>query len=121
MSANSNRLTVSHLPSFVDDDFLTKVADILNRLKVQSELGGHPLLASVLEIAKDEAEDDLRTRVGEFEKRGLLSEVDEVDRSVVLMAQRFAFRKRPADVRESAASSRLLSFPSFLSGGNSAS
>ena len=95
MSVSSNRLSVADIPSLVDEDFLTKVVEILDRLAAQSELRGHPLLASVLAIAKDEAEDDLRTRAGEFENGGLLSEADT---SVVRMAQRFACGNRPASL-----------------------
>ena len=98
MPANSNRLSATDLPSFVDEEFLTKVSDILDRLGAQSELRGHPLLASLLSIAKDEAEDDLRTRVGEFQKGDLLSEADS---SVVRLAQRFACGNRTANVDES--------------------
>jgi len=114
MPASSNRLSISDLPSFVDDDFLTKVVEILDRLGAQSELRGHPLLASVLAIAKDEAEDDLRTRLGEFEKGGLLSEADS---SVVLMAQRFACGSRTVDVEESAGRSTHSLIPWRLMGG----
>ena len=97
MPANSNRLSVADLPSFMEEDFLTKVAEILDRLRMQSELRGHPLLASVLAIAKDEAEDDLRTRAGEFEAGGLVSKDDG---SVVMMAEKLAFGRRAVDRAE---------------------
>jgi len=42
-------------------DFLCRVVDILGRLEKQSAGLDRPLLASLLAIAKDEAEDDLRT------------------------------------------------------------
>ena len=42
-------------------DFLCRVVDILGRLEQQSAGLDRPLLASLLAIAKDEAEDDLRT------------------------------------------------------------
>ena len=42
-------------------DFLCRVVDILGRLEEQSAGLNRPLLASLLAIAKDEAEDDLRT------------------------------------------------------------
>ena len=107
MSAKSNRLSFADIPSFVDQDFLTKTVEILDRLRAQSELGGHPLLASILTIAKDEAEDDLRTRLGEFRKRGFLPEADS---SVVLIAQRFACANRTStDFEGSNGFGRLLS------------
>ena len=42
-------------------DFLCRVVDILGRLEKQSAGLDRRLLASLLAIAKDEAEDDLRT------------------------------------------------------------
>ena len=42
-------------------DFLSRVVDILARLEQQSAGLDRPLLASLLGIARDEAEDDLRT------------------------------------------------------------
>ena len=42
-------------------DFLTRVADILARLETESVRLKRPLLSSLLGIARDEAEDDLRT------------------------------------------------------------
>lgn len=63
MSAQANSASpVVHLPSVVDERFLRTTAEILERLRTQSENRGHPLLASLLAIAKGEAEDDLRTR-----------------------------------------------------------
>ena len=56
-------LTFADVPSAVDEEFLTKVAEILERLKAQSEMRGHPLLASLLAITKDEAYDHFRRTV----------------------------------------------------------
>jgi hypothetical protein len=42
-------------------DFLTRDADILARLETESVRLKRPLLSSLLGIARDEAEDDLRT------------------------------------------------------------
>jgi hypothetical protein len=101
-------LSFADVPSLVDEDFLTKVADILERLRAQSEMRGHPLLASLLAITKDEAEDDLRTRIKEMQKGGLLSDADD---GVVRMAQRLACAPRendPAD--EPKETAQLLSF-----------
>lgn len=86
-SARDSALTYADVPSAVDGEFLTKVADVLERLRRQSELRGHPLLASLLAITRQEAEDDLRTRVGEFRNGGFLGPADE---GVIRMAQRFS-------------------------------
>ena len=54
---------VVDLPSVADEIFLTKVVELLERLRSESERRGHPLLASLLEIAREEASDDLKTHV----------------------------------------------------------
>ena len=107
MPAARSALSFADFPSVVDEEFLTTVADILERLRSQSEMRGHPLLASLLAITKDEAVDDLRTRANEFEQGGLLSEADE---GVIRMAQRLACgpRKDQADAPQVLA--QLLSF-----------
>jgi hypothetical protein len=100
--------SLADVPSFADENFLVKAAEIIERLASQSELGGHHLLASILAIAKEEAEDDLRTRRGKFQRRGLSSEVDG---SLLLMAQRFACGDRTrAEFERSTGFARLLSF-----------
>jgi hypothetical protein len=106
--AFSGALSFADVPSLVDEEFLTKVADILERLRAQSEMRGHPLLASLLAITKDEAEDDLRTRVRELHNGGLLNDADD---GVVKMAQRLACAPREGDeVEETKESAQLLSF-----------
>jgi hypothetical protein len=108
MSATSSALSFADFPSVVDEEFLTTVADILERLRAQSEMRGHPLLASLLAITKDEAIDDLRTRVSEFDNGGLLNDADE---GVIRMAQRFSCGPRDKeDAVELKASAQLLSF-----------
>jgi hypothetical protein len=112
MPANSSALSFADVPSAVDEDFLEKVAEILERLRAQSEMRGHPLLASLLAIAKGEAEDDLRTRQAELGAGGLLAEADD---SVIRMAQRFACGRRAdetADERrdEARAEAEVFSF-----------
>jgi hypothetical protein len=108
MPATSSALSFAEVPSVVDKEFLTTVADILERLRTQSEMRGHPLLASLLAITKDEAVDDLRTRVSEFDNGGLLSDVDD---GVIKMAQRFSCGPREKDeAAELKASAQLLSF-----------
>ena len=91
MPATSSALSFADVPSAVDEEFLEKVAEILERLRAQSEMRGHPLLASLLAIAKGEAEDDLKTRIAELQYGGLLSEADD---GVIRMAQRFACGRR---------------------------
>ena len=107
-SAPSDALAFADHPSLVDEEFLTKVVDILERLRAQSEMRGHPLLASLLAITKDEAEDDLRTRASELENGGLLNDADE---SVIKMAQRLACGPREGDeAEELKETAQLLSF-----------
>lgn len=108
MPAARNALSFADVSLVVDEEFLAKVAEILERLRAQSEMRGHPLLASLLAISKDEAEDDLRTRVREFHNGGLLSEADD---GVIRMAQRFSCGQRDGDdANEPQASAQLLSF-----------
>lgn len=109
MLATSSALSFADAPSLVDEDFLTKVAEILERLRAQSEMRGHPLLASLLAITKDEAEDDLRTRSSEFDNGGLLSDADD---GVIKMARRFSCgtRDNEAAAEEPEVSAQLLSF-----------
>jgi hypothetical protein len=97
MPVTQAALSFTDHPSVVDEEFLTAVADILERLRAQSEMRGHPLLASLLAIAKDEADDDLRTRVKELRNGGLLSAADD---SVIRMAQRLACGPREKDMEE---------------------
>jgi len=55
---------------YVDSDaFLKLVAEVLDRLRSESEERGHPLLASLLEISKCEAEDDLKTQLQSSSRR----------------------------------------------------
>jgi hypothetical protein len=44
-----------------DTSFLTRAIDILQALRERSLERGHPMLASLVEMARIEAEDDLRT------------------------------------------------------------
>ncbi len=58
-----------------DEHFLRCVLQALERLRDASQNRGHPMLASMIDLAKAEAEDDLRThaltleRFSEFGKR----------------------------------------------------
>lgn len=83
-----------YLPSVSDDTFLKdeaflrKVAELLEGIRTESELRGHTMLASLLEIAKGEAEDGLSTREKDREVRTEKSEDD----GAAMMAQKFAHR-----------------------------
>lgn len=91
-------LSFADVSSAVDEEFLTRIAEILDRLKAQSEMRGYPLLASLLAIAKDEAEDDLRTRSGEFQRGGPFGDADA---GVLQIAQRFSCAQRePIEIEE---------------------
>ena len=94
MPATSSALSFADVPSAVDEEFLEKVADLLERLRAQSEMRGHPLLASLLAITRGEALDDLKTRVAELGHGGLLAAADD---SVIRMAQKFACGRRKDD------------------------
>ena len=51
-----------------DLDFLQVVSQALERLRRASEERGHAMLASMIELARTEAEDDLRTRALEYQR-----------------------------------------------------
>jgi hypothetical protein len=57
-----------------DDDFLPAVIGILGRLQVTTAQHGRPMLAFLLDLAKAEAEDELRTANMEQELRSALKE-----------------------------------------------
>lgn len=82
-------------PSSVSDEhFLRKVSEILERLRRESEQRGHPLLASVLDVARAEAQDGLRTEIA-LRRSGRVKKVEhgfEDDDGVVRMAEKFAWR-----------------------------
>ena len=54
--------SVVYLPPVADRKFLRNAVDVLEQLRAESEVRGHLMLASLLEIAKGEAEDGLRTQ-----------------------------------------------------------
>ena len=49
------------LPPVGKEKFLTDVADALEKLRSESEWRGHALLASLIEITRGAAEDELKT------------------------------------------------------------
>lgn len=98
MSARSN-LSLAHssdAPFGPDDRFLREALEVLERLRSECEWRGHPLLASLLDIARSEAEDDLKTcaETRRFSSgsrsRGRVSE----DESVLRMAEKLACRTK---------------------------
>ena len=105
MSAVPSPLSIADVTAAVDEEFLTKVAEILERLRAQSELRGHPLLASLIAIAKGEADDDLRTR-----SLGGEGPAEEADDGVIQMAQRFSCGPRGPDAEEASGPGQLLAF-----------
>jgi hypothetical protein len=53
--------TESSVSAVQRDRFLEVVSQVLERLRLESERRGHRLIASLIDIAKTAAEDDLRT------------------------------------------------------------
>lgn len=89
MSVRAFASQVVHLPSASEDIFLRNAAETLDRLGAESERRGHTLLASLISIAKGEAEDGIRTRANDL---AILEREHDRDDGVELMARKFAFR-----------------------------
>lgn len=87
MSATGSASSVVDLPLVADEKFLAKTAEILDRLRAESDLRGHRLLSALLAITKGEAEDTLRTNVLSVRPRNA-----DFDDGVVEMAQKLAWR-----------------------------
>jgi hypothetical protein len=62
MPASENASEVVYPRFVVDEGFLKNAVETLDRLHEESAMRGHSMLASLLSIAKGEAEDDLRTK-----------------------------------------------------------
>ena len=60
------------------DDFLPAVIGILDRLQATTAERGRPMLAFLLDLAKAEAEDELRTDTMEGDFRSALKETSSV-------------------------------------------
>ena len=84
------------VPPLAEEPFLTKAMEVLERLRSESEKRGHALLASLLEIARGEAEDGLKTRTEVLRVAPapvhILDEGVEDEEGVVRMAEKFAWR-----------------------------
>jgi hypothetical protein len=80
--------TVVYLPPVSDQTFLKNTADVLERLRTESELRGHAMLASLLAITKGEVDDGLSTRANVT----AFTEKHEQDDGAAMMAQRLACR-----------------------------
>jgi len=87
MSVRAFAAQVVHIPTASDDSFLRNAVETLDRLGAQSEQRGYMLLASLISIAKGEAEDGIRTRAQDIS----ILERDHDD-GVELMARKFAYR-----------------------------
>jgi hypothetical protein len=61
-----------------DDDFLPAVIGILGRLQATTAEHGRPMLAFLLDLAKAEAEDELRTAHMEDDLRSALKETSSI-------------------------------------------
>ena len=61
-----------------DDDFLPAVIGILDRLQATTVEHGRPMLAFLLDLAKAEAEDELRTAHIEDDLRSTLKQTSSV-------------------------------------------
>jgi hypothetical protein len=80
---------IVYLPFVVEEAFLKDTVDTLERLREESEMRGHGMLASLLAIAKGEAEDDLKTRA---KTRHLQMRAQEQDDGAARMARKLACR-----------------------------
>jgi hypothetical protein len=89
MSARVQVSPVVYLRSVAAENFLRETAETLERLRHESEARGHPLLASLLAIAKGESEDDLRTLV---KSRHFGAGEEDTDDGAALMARKLARR-----------------------------
>ncbi|MGH6922734.1 MAG: hypothetical protein ACRED5_03095 [Propylenella sp.] len=89
MSVFAKAPRVVHFPTVVDERFLRSTVDALERLREESDLRGHSMLASLLAIAKCEAEDDLKTRA---KIRRLNARGQDRDDGAAMMAQKLARR-----------------------------
>jgi len=87
MSVRAFASQVVHIPTASDESFLRNAVETLDRLGAQSEQRGHMLLASLISIAKGEAEDGIRTRAQDIS----ILERDHDD-GVEMMARKFAHR-----------------------------
>ena len=85
--------TVVYLPPVSDETFLRNAVDILGRLHAESTARNLSLLASLIDIAKGEAEDGLGThrRLAVFGANARVKAKDEDD-GAAEMAQRFSYR-----------------------------
>jgi len=96
MSARSHSIFASK--SARDDHFLGVVAEILERLRTESEKRSYPMLASLLEIARGQAADDLQTRahLRPFQPNevGIGEHAIDEDESLLRMAAKLATRGR---------------------------
>jgi hypothetical protein len=89
MTAPAQASQVYYLPSLADQPFLRKAAEALEQLETESEAHGHQLLASLIAIARGEAEDSIKTRV---KTQRVLRPKEDPNDGAEEIAQRFAHR-----------------------------
>ena len=89
MAARAKSSKVVYLPPVADEHFLKNTVEMLDRLREESEMRGRHMLASLLEIAKSEAEDDLKTYANRLR---MLARVYDGDDGAAMMAQKPACR-----------------------------
>ena len=82
------------LASVAEERFLRKVMTSLEELRRESNARGHMFLASLLEITRGAAEDDLNTRTAGF--LDLLDPDAEEDDGVVQIAEKWSARAKKA-------------------------
>jgi hypothetical protein len=92
MPASESASEVVYLPFVVDESFLKDTVETLERLHEESAMRGHNMLASLLSIAKGEAEDDLRTKA---KLHHLTTRIAERDDGAAQLAQKFACATAP--------------------------
>ena len=73
---------------FVDKEFFLSVIEALEQLLSESRCGRHPMIAFLLDIARVEAEDELRTdaeiadRFSEFQEVGMTRILEDLSRKI---------------------------------------
>lgn len=93
MSARAKASQVVYLSAFADELFLKSAAETLERLVDESREHGRGLLSSLLEIAREEAEDALKTSA----RTAAIGSRRQEDDGAAELAKKFAYRKGSAN------------------------
>jgi hypothetical protein len=83
------KASVVYLPPVADRKFLRNAIDLLDQLRSESEMRGHVMLASLLDIARGEAEDGLNTQAKALQIHPPAKNDDD---GAALMAEKLACR-----------------------------